>query len=324
MFDLSRIDRVKIGVLGDLAMDIYWYADMTKSELSRETPHHPLPVVREVMSLGAAGNLAANIAALEPASLHICGVRGDDWRGELLTAHLRKINADTAGLITEPGRFTQAYCKPMRMGLSDVVYEDPRVDFAATSPISEKTEAAVLRWLDEMDGTLDALCVCDQFACGIVTDAVLARLSSMKTPLYVDSRSRIGAFRVKGVLKPNEVECAAGLRALGMTPPDTPAMQARALSKATGAAVLMTLGEAGSIYADGDAAPVHTDAVHVSGEVDICGAGDTSMAAFSACMAAGAKPCEAAEIAALASAVTVKKLAATGTASRAEILAAAN
>ncbi|MBO5218222.1 MAG: carbohydrate kinase, partial [Clostridia bacterium] len=76
--------------------------------------------------------------------------------------------------------------------------------------------------------------------------------------------------------------------------------------------------------ADGDAAPVHTDAVRVTGEVDICGAGDTSMAAFSACMAAGAKPCEAAEIAALASAVTVKKLATTGTASRAEILAAAN
>ena len=96
MFDLSRIDNVKIGVLGDLAMDIYWYADMTKSELSRETPHHPLPVVREVMSLGAAGNLAANIAALEPAALHVCGVRGDDWRGELLTAHLRKISADTA------------------------------------------------------------------------------------------------------------------------------------------------------------------------------------------------------------------------------------
>ena len=54
MFDLSLIGRVRIGVLGDAALDVHWYADMKKSELSRETPHYPLPVVREEFSPGAA------------------------------------------------------------------------------------------------------------------------------------------------------------------------------------------------------------------------------------------------------------------------------
>ena len=68
MFDL--LDNVKIAVIGDFCIDIYWYADMTKSELSRETPHFPLPVQKEVMSPGAAGNVANNIAALKIEKLY--------------------------------------------------------------------------------------------------------------------------------------------------------------------------------------------------------------------------------------------------------------
>ena len=88
MFDLSLIGRVRIGVLGDAALDVHWYADMKKSELSRETPHYPLPVVREEFSPGAAGNLAANVAALLPGRLDFCGVIGGDWRGECATLPL--------------------------------------------------------------------------------------------------------------------------------------------------------------------------------------------------------------------------------------------
>ena len=42
----SGIDRARVGVIGDFCLDVYWLADMTRSELSRETPHFPLPVVQ--------------------------------------------------------------------------------------------------------------------------------------------------------------------------------------------------------------------------------------------------------------------------------------
>lgn len=33
--------NARIGIIGDFCVDIYWHADMRKSELSRETPHYP-------------------------------------------------------------------------------------------------------------------------------------------------------------------------------------------------------------------------------------------------------------------------------------------
>jgi len=324
MFDLTKIRTVSVGVLGDLALDIYWYADMKKSELSRETPHYPLPVVREVMSPGAGGNVVANIAALRPGSLSVCGIGGNDWRGDLLKKKLSELGADLSGWISEEGRFTQAYCKPMRMGISDVIYEDPRLDFAATAPISAASEAKVLRWLDEMDGKLDVLCVCDQFKNGIVTDAVLDRLTKMHTPVLVDSRNRIGQYHVRGVLKPNELECRAALAQRGLIIPENEEEMARALSRETGAAVFLTLGEYGSIFVSSpEEEAIRTPVVPTEGPIDICGAGDTSLSAFACCMAAGANPAEAAQMAALASAVTIRKIATTGTASPEEINALA-
>ena len=321
MFDLNRIDHSSIGVLGDLALDIYWYADMRKSELSRETPHYPLPVVREVMSLGAGGNVAANIAALCPGRLAVGGICGDDWRGEILRKRLQDIGADTSGLIVENGRFTQAYCKPMRMGISDVVYEDPRLDFAAVDAPAAETEEAILRWLDDVDGTLDVLCVCDQFKNGVITEKVLARLCRMKTPVLVDSRYKIGAYTGCGVLKPNEDECRAALSSLGLPVSEEPQELARTLAAHTKTDVLLTLGEAGSLFVPAaEDWCIATPAVKCDGPLDICGAGDTSLSAFACCLAAGAAPAEAAQAAALASAVTIRKIGTTGTASREEIM----
>ncbi len=326
MNGLDRIDGARVGLIGDLALDIYWYADMKKSELSRETPHYPLPVVREVVQLGAGGNAAANIAALKPGSFACAGVCGDDWRGGLLRERAALLGADLSGLAVEPGRFTQSYCKPMRMGISDVVYEDPRIDFAALADPSAETERQMLAWLDRMDGELNVLCVCDQFAHGALTDAAVERLGRMKTTVIVDSRSRIEAYRARAgrlILKPNEDECRAALTRLGVEDPGEPEALARTLSGVTGADILLTLGGEGSLfYTARTGEVIRTPAVKVTGPVDICGAGDTTLAAFACGLAAGFTEAEAARLAAAASSVTVKKLGTTGTASREEIRAA--
>ena len=61
----------------------------------------------------------------------------------------------------------------------------------------------------------------------------------------------------------------------------------------------------------------------LDGEVDICGAGDTSLSAFSAAIAAKTELKTAAQFAGLASGVTVRKIGVTGTASPEEIEALA-
>ena len=48
---------LRVGVVGDFTLDGYWFADMTRSALSRETPLFPRPVVREHYSCGGAANV---------------------------------------------------------------------------------------------------------------------------------------------------------------------------------------------------------------------------------------------------------------------------
>ena len=126
---LPLLDNARVGLIGDLCLDVYWEADMKKSELSRETPHHPLPVVEERFNPGGASNVACNIAALRPKSLSVVGVVGKDWRGITLLSELDARGIDTSLIITDESRVTNTYIKPMRHGISDVVYEDPRLDF---------------------------------------------------------------------------------------------------------------------------------------------------------------------------------------------------
>ena len=110
----SGIDRARVAVIGDFCLDVYWLADMAQSQLSRETPHFPLPIVEERMSCGGAGNVACNIAALKPASVMAFGAIGMDWRGEAMKKLLKNANVQTEGLFEIPGRVTNAYCKPLR------------------------------------------------------------------------------------------------------------------------------------------------------------------------------------------------------------------
>ena len=117
----SGIDNARIAVVGDFCLDVYWLADMTHSQLSRETPHFPLPIVNERMSCGGAGNVACNAAELKPAEVSVYGVIGMDWRGQSLRKLLDDEGIITHGLIALPNRFTNAYCKPLRKGFSELI-----------------------------------------------------------------------------------------------------------------------------------------------------------------------------------------------------------
>lgn len=323
----DRIKKCKIGIIGDFCVDIYWHADMTLSELSRETPHYPLPVTAEKTSMGAGGNVAANMAALCPEKIYAISLIGDDWRGMLLRSLIKKSGISDEYIIETEGRFTNAYCKPMRHGISATVYEDPRLDFENRVPIDEKTEEKVIKNLRDLAKKVDVLCVADQFRYGIVTDKVREEIISLaKNGLTVicDSRYNIGRY-THCILKPNEVEC---WRAVNNNDGFTEACEedflaaAKTLAQKNNAKVFCTLGDKGSFITDGKQGD-RIAAKCLTGELDICGAGDTSLSAFSLGITAGAPMEKAAALAGLASAVTVKKIGMTGTATAEEIEAIA-
>jgi len=320
---ISGITNVRVGLIGDLALDVYWIADMTKSELSRETPHFPLPVAEERMSPGAGGNVLSNIAALKPSVIRAVGVVGNDWRGDVLARILRNLGINTEGITVSGEMVTNAYCKPVRKGISNVEYEDPRIDFANYRPLDGKVEDELLRELDRIIDDIDVLCVSDQFPYGCITERVRDKINSYGLSgkrIVVDSRDRISAYQ-NVILKPNEVE---GYRAVNNAPVpkdinfDGYPQTVRTLAKRNHSDVYMTLGSKGCLYSDGKD-EVHIPCRSVEPPIDFCGAGDTFLSAVSCALAAGAQPPEAADFANMAAEVTIKKIGTTGTASAEEI-----
>jgi fructose-1-phosphate kinase PfkB-like protein len=162
--------------------------------------------------------------------------------------------------------------------------------------------------------------------CGVITERVRDELSALAqayptVAFLADSRVRIGLFE-DIILKPNAREAASAIDADCTGEPDRAAAEAAAaaLYARTGQPVLLTLGGDGilAFHADG---PTRIPAVPVTGPIDIVGAGDATMAGIASALCAGATVAEAAQIGCLASAVTIRQLGTTGTASREQIAA---
>lgn len=320
---LSKIQEVKIALIGDICLDVYWKADMTKSELSRETPHFPLPVVKEWMSPGGGGNAAANIAVLLPKSIKVLGVIGRDWRGDALVRKLQEAGINTDSIVVSEKAVTNAYCKPLRKGISHVEYEDPRLDFNNYEDLPREDEEKLLELLGQCASGVDVLCVSDQLLYGCITPIIREKIISLAKEglkVVVDSRERIDLYT--GVtLKPNEIE---GTRAVYKdAKPAKLSFEdfintARILAQCNKSNVCMTLGSKGCVYTDSQTI-IHIPSYDVPPPIDICGAGDTFLSAFSCAIATGAAPYEAASFANIAAGVTIKKVGITGTANPEEI-----
>ncbi|MBN2470062.1 MAG: hypothetical protein JXN59_04985 [Anaerolineae bacterium] len=325
---LARFSGLRVGVIGDLALDAYWYADMTRAVLSRETPHFPRPIVREVFSAGAGANVAHNLAELGAREVVVFSVLGQDWRAELLSAVLAEAGVNAAHLIRAAGRVTPAYIKPILQGY-DSQQEDARLDFGSDEPLPPDLEdaliAALQAQLRSQLRSLDALLVADQFEVnGAITDRVRDALNTLAADhpdkvFVVDSRLRIGLFRHM-ILKPNRMEAAGAVDQDG-APLTHAALAAigRALSARSERPAFITLSEEGVLVAAAGEERI-LPAAPVTPPLDPVGAGDAFSAALGMALAAGASPWEAGALANLAAAVVLEKLHQTGTASPAEIL----
>ena len=314
------IDHARVGLIGDLCLDVYWHADMRRSELSRETPHFPLPIVQERYSPGGAANVACNIAALQPKVLRVVSLIGNDWRGDLLIRALEERGIDCSSVFRMDSLTTNTYIKPLRCGLSNVVYEDPRIDFENRTPISAEQEAVLLDAVRRMAEETDVICVSDQMTYGVVTPAVrelLCALGKSGKTVIVDSRNNIADYQYVTV-KPNEIEAARAFA------PDTPqtldslAPLALKMADRNERLALLTVGENGCFVAE-NGTVTRCAAFEVPPPIDFCGAGDTFMSGFACALAGGAVPTRAAQVATLCSSVTIRKIGVTGTATREEL-----
>ncbi len=324
---LAQSRTLRVGVIGDLALDAYWYADMTRSLLSRETPHFPRPIMREVFSGGAGANVAHNLTRLGVGEVAAFSVLGDDWRGVILARVLAAAGVDVTPLIVTPERCTNAYIKPILQGY-DSQQEDARLDFNNDTPLTPALEDALIETVERRLPHLDALLVADQMEInGVITDRVRDALNALaerhpETVFVVDSRQRIGLFRHM-VLKPNRLEAQRAVdpaRKPGPLSGEEMGRIAATLHAQSGRPTFVTLSEEGVLICAQGTQRIQP-AAPVRPPLDPVGAGDAFIATLATALAAGATPWEAGAAATLAAAVVMEKLNQTGSASPDEILA---
>ena len=316
---ISGLKQIKVCFVGDVALDAYWRADMKKSTLSRETPHYNVPVISEIYSPGGGGNVVSNIAALGVGKLIPVTAVARDWRGAILVEKFKEQGVDVSGIVERKNGVTTCYVKPVKFGISDQLQEDARLDFENYEDIDPEDEEKLLASLEKAAKEVDVIAVSDYCTYGVVTDRVRERLCELaKTvPVIVDSRDRIGLFK-NVIIKPNEVEAARAVGSEASTLDEYKEIGKR-LQKETEAPVVVTLGGLGGLWCEnGECEYVET--APANGEIDIVGAGDTFLSAFSCAYAVCKDGKKAMAFANLASGVTVKKIGTTGTASRDEII----
>ncbi len=321
---LKRIRDVRLAVYGDFCLDAYWVMDPDGSEVSVETGLKAEAVARHTYSPGGAGNIVANLAALQPADIKVIGVVGDDIHGRELTTRLRTLGADTSTLLVQKEHFdTYTYTKR--------IYgeeEGPRIDFGVKNRRSEDTDRKLLQHLEEALQQYDALIFNQQVMNSIPDPRFIEQANALFEKYHdrivvLDSRHYNPLFR-HVIRKANDVEVAL-LNGREVSPMehlslDEVKQYALNIFRRYHKPVFATVGPKGIVVAD-DEGLHEVPGILLTRRLDTVGAGDTTISALTAALAAGIPPVEAAAFANLAAAVTVQKLFTTGTASGEEIIA---
>jgi D-beta-D-heptose 7-phosphate kinase/D-beta-D-heptose 1-phosphate adenosyltransferase len=298
-------------------VDRYVYGDVT-----RVSPEAPVPVLkrsRELVMLGAAGNVARNVAALG-GEVSLVGLIGGDAEGH----EALRLVGEEAGvegyLVTDADRPTTLKTRFVSGGQQLL-----RVDLEAARPVAGDVEQRLIRTIRDAAKDAGAILLSD-YGKGVVTEAVIAVCREVAAQsggkLVVDSKARSFAhYGAVDMIKPNAAELAYATDLPTETDAQVEVALVRALELWETKAILVTRASKGiSLAVRGEAVRHFPTAAR---EVfDASGAGDTTLAALGLGLAAGAAVEDAIAFAQLASGVAVSKVG-TATVSPDELVEAA-
>jgi D-glycero-beta-D-manno-heptose-7-phosphate kinase len=326
--DLTRLRRIldrasskQITVIGDLMLDEFVWG-----KVGRISPEAPVPVVEvsgESFYPGGAANVARNLREFVD-RVAVIGLLGKDRSGRQLRELLVDEKIDVSNAIED-----QAFRTVVKTRIIARQQQVVRVDREQFTNPSAAQVAKVVAAVRKNIADTDAI-IFEDYGKGFLTTDLVSQITrdARKEGKIVaaDPNPRHSVdWRDVTVVKPNRAEAflAAGipLRELGDTPskdPDLKRAGETVLKKWQTNYVLVTLGEHGMMLFQENDEP-HYIATKARQVFDVSGAGDTAIALFTLCLACGATPIEAAEIANHASAVVVSKLG-TATVARDELV----
>ena len=304
-------NRPRILVIGDIMLDQY-----VSGKVTRISPEAPVPVVKvdkEWSTLGGAGNVAANVAALGGQSV-LFGLVGTDDSGRIVLEACKKVGIETA--IVQGNQPTIVKTR--------VVSGQQIVRFDREVPIvwSEEQFHQFASDLEKQIASAQMILISD-YAKGTLSNDVLKLIfevaSKYKKSVLVDpKRSDWSPYQGAFLITPNLAELEMTEAGKGVQNEDNAVVSVcNALRSQFGVKnIVATRSSYGmSVISDNGVLNIPTRALEV---YDVSGAGDTVLAAFGVSLAEGKSLAESAFIANAAAGIVVSKLG-TGVVHRSEL-----
>ncbi len=282
-----------------------------------------MPVRQQKYSLGGAGNVANNLAAMKVKDIRAFGVIGNDPFGVEMIKIMKTAGISTVNMLIQNQNWsTHVYIKPY---VGDK--EKSRIDFGNFNLLSGETADLLIANLKDQANEVDLIIINQQVLSGIHTEYFRKKLVEViglfPEKIFI-ADSRIYSDYYTGAWRKMNDNEALRLCRIGKAPDDIIPLKevihaAERLYKRYNKPLLITRGSRGSVVVD-DNGISEIPGLMILSRVDTVGAGDSYLAGAAAALASGYPPGIAGETGTLVAGVTVQKLFQTGTATPEEIL----
>lgn len=315
---LNLIPECRVLVVGDLMLD-----DYRRGHVDRISPEAPVPILRVVgqdTMLGGAGNVVKNLRSLEVEAMAI-GVLGVDDTGEQILEQMKALGVSGDYVVRDVQRVSTRKVRYVSMEHGQQVF---RADEESTQDVSGEVEDEIIRLVRQHSADAQVI-VCSDYLKGVLTARVLKAAfetgRERKIPVIVAPKDGTAQkYDGADILMPNVKELS---RLVGTAVSDDSWLSdsAERLTKSLGLqALLVTRGKDGMTLFESNTGGLRRVNIPTAARnvYDVTGAGDTSLAAFAAGIAAGAEREAAARLANVAASIVVGKRG-TASASRHEL-----
>ena len=275
----GSFNHTKIGVVGDIMLDTYWWGSV-----DRISPEAPVPIVslqRKETRVGGAANVALNLCALG-APTALFAVIGKDAEGKELSTLLKQSGINTNYIHESETRVTTN--KVRIMGRNQQMM---RLDHEHTNDINEaETKKLLENFYAYVDTEKPSLIILEDYNKGVLNEKVIKGVieyCNLKgIPTSVDPKQKnFLTFKGCTIFKPNLKEVKEGLKI------EIPTVNVEHLTNVDTALrnhlqhqiSFITLSEHGVYY--GGAEGHKLIPTHIRNIADVSGAGDTVIAVAS-------------------------------------------
>ncbi len=305
---VETLPKSRVVLVGDLMVDRYLYGNV-----ERVSPEAPVPVLhyeREELRLGGAGNVAADLAALNCDVVMLAAV-GTDEMGTAARRLMRELGINESSLIETAKRPTVAKMRLVGSAQHRHAQTMMRLDFEDLSPLAGADADHLLAAATKAIEGAAILCI-EDYNKGLLSAGICQSLIALakqhKVPVLIDPANISDFSRYNGAtaikLNRPEAEKATGMSAATAEQYDV--VGTALLKRLNLEAAIVTLDKNGCYLAtqDGERRWLKTRARQV---FDVTGAGDMVHAMLTAARAAGATWSEAVALGNVAAGLEVEK-----------------